>query len=53
MLAIYGRSVLAWQIRELAKCGIDDVSVLVGFGAEHVEQFLTTQSISLLMMPMT
>ena len=45
MLAIHGRSVLEWQIRELAKCGIDDVTVLVGFGAEHVEQFLTTQSI--------
>jgi|TARA_B100001079_G_scaffold268161_1_gene278030 choline kinase len=45
MLEIHGRSVLEWQLGEFAKCGIDDVTVAVGFGAEHVEQFLKTQSI--------
>jgi len=45
MLKIHGQSVLDWQLCELAKCGIDDVTVVVGFCAEHVEQLVETQSI--------
>ena len=45
LLELHGRSLIEWQMRELAKCEIDDVTVVVGFGAEHVEQLLHTQSI--------
>lgn len=33
---------LDWQIHELARCGIDDIAVVVGFRAEKVEKFLDT-----------
>lgn len=45
LLELHGQSLIEWQMRELAKCGIDDVTVVVGFGAEHVEHLLKTQSI--------
>ena len=45
LLELHGQSLIEWQIRELAKCRIDDVTAVVGFGAEHVEQLLKTQSI--------
>ncbi len=35
-----GISVLEFQLRALARCGVDRAIVLVGFGAEHVERFL-------------
>ena len=40
-LQIQARSLLEWQIQELAKCGIRDVTVIVGFGAEKVDQILS------------
>ena len=40
LLNIEGRSLIEWQINELAKCGIDQVSVVVGYHAERVEQLL-------------
>lgn len=35
-----GRTVIEWQIHELASCGIDEVVVVVGFHAEQVERLL-------------
>ena len=40
LLNINGRSLIEWQIHELAKCGIDQVSVVVGYHADRVEQLL-------------
>ena len=37
MLPVRGRPLIGWQIDTLARCGIDDVTVVVGFGAESVE----------------
>ncbi len=37
MLPVQGRPLIGWQIDALAHCGIDDVTVVVGFGAESVE----------------
>lgn len=34
------RSVIEWQIQELAKCGVDEVAVVLGFHAEQVEAVL-------------
>ena len=40
LLNINGRSLIEWQINELVKCGIERVSVVVGYHAERVEQLL-------------
>jgi len=40
MLRIHGRSLLEWQIDELFKCGIEQVTVVVGYGADQVEKLL-------------
>ncbi len=45
LLELHGQSLIEWQMRELAKCGINDVTVVIGFGAEHVEKKLKTQSV--------
>jgi choline kinase len=39
-----GRPVLELQLRTLARCGIQQATVMVGFGAEKVERFLATHS---------
>ena len=39
-VALQGRALIDWQIDQLAACGIDDVVVVTGFGAEHVEEVL-------------
>lgn len=39
-LQIGGRSLVEWQITQLIKCGVDQVTVVVGFGAEKVEHLL-------------
>jgi len=41
MLCIHGRSLLEWQVDELFKCGIEQVTVVVGYGADQVEKLLT------------
>jgi choline kinase len=43
ILPVGGRSLIEWQIDELAKCGIDQVSVVLGFGADKVEKILHTR----------
>ena len=40
LLQIGGQSLLEWQLQELTKAGIDQVSIVVGFGAEKVESLL-------------
>jgi L-glutamine-phosphate cytidylyltransferase len=43
-----GRTILELQLHALAACGIRRVTVMVGFGAAQVEQFLMTQPIDTL-----
>lgn len=46
LLAVDGnRSVLELQLRALAWCGITQVTIMVGFGADRVERFLATHPI--------
>jgi len=40
ILPVRGRSLIEWQIDELAKCGINQVSVVLGFRADKVERLL-------------
>jgi choline kinase len=40
VLPVRGRSLIEWQIDELSKCGIDQVTVVLGFRAEKVERIL-------------
>jgi len=40
ILPVRGRSLIEWQIDELAKCGIDQVTVVLGFRADKVERIL-------------
>jgi L-glutamine-phosphate cytidylyltransferase len=46
LLSVDGeRTVLELQLRALAQCGIQDVTILVGFGADKVERFLRMRSV--------
>ena len=40
ILPVRGRPLIGWQIDTLARCGITDVTVIVGFAAESVETTL-------------
>ncbi len=40
LLALAGRPLIEWQVRELARAGIDDIAAVVGFRAELVEECL-------------
>ncbi len=40
LLKIDGRALIEWQINELAKCGIDRVSIVVGYHGDRVKQLL-------------
>lgn len=43
MLPVDGaKSVLEVQLRRLALCGVEHTTVLIGFGAEHVEHFVAS-----------
>jgi L-glutamine-phosphate cytidylyltransferase len=37
---IHGRSMIEWQIDEIAKCGVEDICVVLGYGADKVEKLL-------------
>ena len=37
LLPLDARSVLEWQVRELVRCGVDEIVVVVGFKADMVE----------------
>ena len=40
ILPVQGRTLIEWQIDELAKCGIDQVTVVLGYRADKVERIL-------------
>lgn len=37
MLAVQGQPLIKWQIDALTHCGIEDITVVVGFGADQLE----------------
>jgi len=37
MLPVNGRPLIAWQLDALMRCGVEDITVVVGYGAEMVE----------------
>lgn len=39
-VSLHGRALIDWQIDQLLACGVEDVVVVTGFGAEHVEEVL-------------
>lgn len=39
-LRLHGKTLIEWQIDELAKCGVDDITVVLGYAADRVEQLL-------------
>jgi len=43
ILPIMGQTLIEWQIDELAKCGIEQVAVVVGYRADKVQQVLRSQ----------
>jgi choline kinase len=43
ILPVMGRTLIEWQIDELAKCGIDQVTVVLGYRAEKVERILRSR----------
>lgn len=44
LVEVAGQPILHWQLRALAACGIEDVSVVTGFGASTVETALRTMN---------
>jgi choline kinase len=40
LLEIRGKKLIEWQIDELHKCGIDQITVVTGYGSEKVEALL-------------
>jgi len=45
LVQIGGRPILEWQIRALAEAGVEDISVVTGYGADAVEAMLMTTSL--------
>jgi choline kinase len=45
LLSVCGQSILEWQVQTLSRCGIDRVTVVVGFGADLVEDILAAQNL--------
>jgi len=39
-VAVHGQSMIEWQIDELLKCGVEDICVVLGYGADKVEKLL-------------
>lgn len=39
-VSLHGRTLIDWQIDQLLACGVEDVVVVTGFGAAHVEEVL-------------
>ena len=40
LLEIQGKTIIEWQIDELHKCGVDQITVVTGYGADKVEDLL-------------
>jgi choline kinase len=45
LLPVGGKTIVEWQVQTLAACGIKRITVVVGFGAEQVEEVLAAQSL--------
>jgi choline kinase len=45
LVQIGGRPILEWQIRALADAGVEDISVVTGYGGDAVEAMLMTTSL--------
>jgi choline kinase len=45
LIPLTGRTVLEWQLRNLAAAGVEEVVVVTGFGADQVESTLRTMQI--------
>jgi choline kinase len=45
-LALAGRSILGWQIDQLARGGVEEIVVVTGFGAERVEDDLRSRPLA-------
>lgn len=43
-VAVAGRPLIEWQLDHLAGCGVDEVTVVTGFGAEHVDALVARGS---------
>lgn len=43
LIALHGRSILEWQLGELARCGIERAVVVTGFGAADVDALLAAR----------
>lgn len=42
-LDVNQRSVLGWQLHEIGQCAVDEVVVVTGFGAEHIDRITAEQ----------
>ncbi|MGB1884496.1 MAG: NTP transferase domain-containing protein [Gammaproteobacteria bacterium] len=42
-LAVGPQSVLEWQLQEIGQCNVDEVVVVSGFGAEHIDAVIERQ----------
>lgn len=40
LLPVQGKTIIEWQIDELHKCGIDQITVVVGYNADKVKELL-------------
>jgi choline kinase len=40
LLEIQAKTILEWQIDELRKCGVDQITVVTGYGADKVDELL-------------
>ena len=40
LLTVQGKTIIEWQIDELHKCGIEEITVVVGYNADKVEELL-------------
>jgi len=40
LLEVQGKTIIEWQIDELHKCGVDQITVVTGYGADKVDDLL-------------
>ena len=43
-IAVGRQSVLEWQLQEIGQCAVDEVVVVTGFGAEHIDEIVARQT---------
>jgi L-glutamine-phosphate cytidylyltransferase len=42
-LPVGDRTVLEWQLHEIGRCAVDEVVVVTGFGADHIDRIVAAQ----------